>query len=157
MHKQWCTQRFWVIPFISKITCFSVTSSPSPCWGPRSVKFLNYILLHCWKRHLRHFAVILSSCTFVFLLICLGAPELQCQYQHPPRYITDNVNLKISDILFNNSVMNKWFQKKMENANIILFYKKGDKQIIKNYQPVSLLPPCSKIFEKKTIFLSLNI
>ena len=34
------------------------------------------------------------------------------------------------------------------------FTKKGDKHIIKNYRPVSLLPICSKIFEK-IIFNSL--
>ena len=123
--------------------------------GAKECKILELYNSTLLKKHLRHFAVILSSCTFVFLLISLGAPEFQCQYQHPTGYIADNVNLKISNILFNNSVMNKCFQKKMENANIILFYKKGDKQIIKNYQPVSLLPPCSKILEKKTNYLSL--
>ena len=32
--------------------------------------------------------------------------------------------------------------------NIIPVHKKGDKQIIDNYRPVSLLPVCGKIFEK---------
>ena len=32
--------------------------------------------------------------------------------------------------------------------NIIPVHKKGDKQIIDNYRPVSLLPICGKIFEK---------
>ena len=30
----------------------------------------------------------------------------------------------------------------------VLVHKKHDKPLIKNYQPVSLLPICSKIFEK---------
>ena len=34
-------------------------------------------------------------------------------------------------------------------------FKKGDKQLIKNYRPISLLPICSKIFEK-IIFKNLN-
>ena len=43
-----------------------------------------------------------------------------------------------------------------EKRQIIPVYKKGDKQIIKNYRPVSLLPICSKTFEK-IIFNSLII
>ena len=39
-------------------------------------------------------------------------------------------------------------------GNMVLVHKKHDKQLIKNYQPVSLLPICSKIFEK-VIFNSL--
>ena len=31
---------------------------------------------------------------------------------------------------------------------IVPIHKKGDKQIIKNYRPVSILPICGKIFEK---------
>ncbi len=33
-------------------------------------------------------------------------------------------------------------------ANVTPVYKKSDKQIIKNYRPISLLPLCGKIFEK---------
>ena len=31
---------------------------------------------------------------------------------------------------------------------LYLFIKRGDKQLLQNYRPVSLLPICSKIFEK---------
>ena len=34
--------------------------------------------------------------------------------------------------------------------NVVPIHKKGDKQLLQNYHPVSLLPICSKIFE--TIF-----
>ena len=57
-------------------------------------------------------------------------------------------------ILFNNSVISKCFPNEWKKANIISVHKKGDKQIINNYRPVSLLPICSKIFEK-IIFNSL--
>ena len=33
-------------------------------------------------------------------------------------------------------------------AKIILIYKSGDKQIVNNYRPISLLSPFSKIYEK---------
>ena len=55
-------------------------------------------------------------------------------------------------ILFNNSVINEW-----KKANIVPVHKKGDKQIIKIYRPVSILPIYSKIFEKLSLTLCLNI
>ena len=39
-------------------------------------------------------------------------------------------------------------------ANETPIFKKGDKQLIKNYRPISLLPICGQIFEK-TIFNNL--
>ena len=33
-------------------------------------------------------------------------------------------------------------------ANVVPIYKKEDKQLVKNYRPISLLPICGKIFEK---------
>ena len=36
----------------------------------------------------------------------------------------------------------------MEKGNIVPCYKKCDKQNLKNYRPVSLLPICAKIFER---------
>ena len=57
-------------------------------------------------------------------------------------------------ILFNNSVISECSPNEWKKANVIPVHKKGDKQIINNYRPVSLLPICSKIFEK-IIFKSL--
>ena len=50
-------------------------------------------------------------------------------------------------ILFDNSIINECFPNEWKKANTIPVHK-GDKQIIKNYPPVSLLSICSKIFGK---------
>ena len=57
-------------------------------------------------------------------------------------------------ILFRNCLESEYFPKEWKKGNIVLVHKKHDKQLIKNYQPVSLLPIYSKIFEK-VIFNSL--
>ena len=36
----------------------------------------------------------------------------------------------------------------MENGKVVPVHKKSDKQILKNYWPVSLLPICGKVFER---------
>ena len=38
-----------------------------------------------------------------------------------------------------------------KRGNIVLVFKKGDKQNIKESRSVSLLPICSKIFERKSV------
>ena len=40
------------------------------------------------------------------------------------------------------------FPKELKKANAVPVFKKGDKQCVKSYRPVSLLPICSKIFER---------
>ena len=51
-------------------------------------------------------------------------------------------------ILFRNCFANECFPKEWKKSNIVLGHKTNDKQLIKNYQPVSLLLVCRKIFEK---------
>ena len=71
----------------------------------------------------------------------------------------DNISirmLKICDyaivepllIMFNNSINQCIFPDIRKRSNIWPIHKKGDKQIISNYRPVSLLPICGKIFER---------
>ena len=36
----------------------------------------------------------------------------------------------------------------MEKANVVPVHKKGDKECLKNYRPVSLFPICTKILER---------
>ena len=35
-----------------------------------------------------------------------------------------------------------------KKVNVVPVHKKGNKQSLKNYRPISLLPICSKIFER---------
>ena len=48
------------------------------------------------------------------------------------------------DILFKHSLENQCFPNEWKKANIVPIHKKGDKQLIQNYRPVTLLPICGK-------------
>ena len=50
-------------------------------------------------------------------------------------------------IIFQNILETSPYQDLWKLANVIPIFKKGDKQLIKNYRPISLLPICGKIFE----------
>ena len=50
--------------------------------------------------------------------------------------------------IFKNCLKCEIFPDDWIKGNIVPIFKKGDKQNIKNYRPVSLLPICSKIFER---------
>ena len=51
-------------------------------------------------------------------------------------------------LICQNSIAAGTFPTQWKRANIVSIHKKNDKQIASNYRPVSLLPLCSKIFEK---------
>ena len=51
------------------------------------------------------------------------------------------------ELIFKTCLRNGRFPLEWKKANVVLVHKKGDKQTIKNYRPVSLLPICGKIFE----------
>ena len=57
-------------------------------------------------------------------------------------------------LLFKHSLENECFPNEWKKASIVPIHKIGDKQLIQNYRPVSLLPICGKVFEK-LIFNSL--
>ena len=52
------------------------------------------------------------------------------------------------EIIVQNCLRSRKFTFKWENTNVFATFKKGDKQCIKNYGPASLLPVCSKVFER---------
>ena len=51
-------------------------------------------------------------------------------------------------IIFNRCLETSTFPNDWKKGNVVPVFKKGDKQILKNYRPISLLPVCGKIFEK---------
>ena len=62
--------------------------------------------------------------------------------------------LKPLKLIFKNCLRTRLFPDQWEKANVVPIHKKGDKQLIENYRPVSLLPICGKVFER-LIFNSL--
>ena len=56
--------------------------------------------------------------------------------------------------IYKTCIRKNYFPKKWKMANVVPVYKKNEKNIVKNYRPISLLPICGKIFEK-LIFSSL--
>ena len=51
-------------------------------------------------------------------------------------------------IIFKQRVGTGIFPSEWKKDNIVPIHKKGDKQTVKNYRPVSLLPICGKILER---------
>ena len=52
------------------------------------------------------------------------------------------------NIIFKTCLNTDKFILEWEKDNVVLIHKKDDKQNVKNYRPVSLLPICGKIFER---------
>ena len=52
------------------------------------------------------------------------------------------------EFIFNSCLESGIFLSKWKKANVVLVHKKGDKQSLKNYCPISLLLSCRKIFER---------
>ena len=53
-------------------------------------------------------------------------------------------------ILFENSTKSSCYPDIWKKSNVIPVHKKSEKQLVKNYRPISLLPIFGKIFEKIT-------
>ena len=51
-------------------------------------------------------------------------------------------------IIFKNCLHSRSFPNNWKKSNVVPIHKKGDKQLLQNYRPVSLLPICGKIFER---------
>ena len=62
--------------------------------------------------------------------------------------ICDRTLLKPLIIIFQNSVKYSYYPDTRKRSNIITVHKKSDKQLVKNYRAISLLPIFGKIVEK---------
>ena len=62
--------------------------------------------------------------------------------------ICDNSVVLPLKIIFENILKTSIYPEMWKHANVTPIYKKSDKQLIKNYRPISLLPICGKMFEK---------
>ena len=52
------------------------------------------------------------------------------------------------EIIFKNCLKEGMFPDEWKKANVVTIHKKNGRQILSSYSPVSLLPVCSKIFER---------
>ena len=52
------------------------------------------------------------------------------------------------EIIFKEALSTGLFPSEWKKGNIVLIHKKGDKQVLKNYHNVSLLPICGKVSER---------
>ena len=59
----------------------------------------------------------------------------------------DSVILPLK-IIFRNILLTSFYPDKWKLANVAPIFIKGNKQLITNYRPISLLPICGKLFEK---------
>ena len=62
--------------------------------------------------------------------------------------ICGNTICKPLELIFKQALTTGVFPSEWKKGNIVPCYKKGDKQNIKKYRPVSLLPICGKFFER---------
>ena len=62
--------------------------------------------------------------------------------------ICDKSLLKPIILLFQNATKLSYYPDIWKRSNIIPAHKKNDKQLVKNYRPISLLPTFGKVFEK---------
>ena len=54
---------------------------------------------------------------------------------------------KSLELFFQNYLRSSKFLSEWEKVNVVPTFKKGEKECIKNYRPVSLLLVCGKVFE----------
>ena len=62
--------------------------------------------------------------------------------------ICDDSTCKPLKLIFQSCLESDKFPSEWKKAHVVLIHKKGDKQILKSYRPLSLLPIIGKILER---------
>ena len=62
--------------------------------------------------------------------------------------LCDNSLCRPLELIFKDCLTNEIFPSDWKKGSIVPVHKKNDKQCLNNYRPISLLPLCSKIFER---------
>lgn len=60
--------------------------------------------------------------------------------------------LSPSELILSSGIESEKFPSDWKKADIVPVHKIGDKQVLKNYRPISLLTIFSKIFERLTLY-----
>ena len=84
-------------------------------------------------------------------IICKLKPKSSCGIDRISNKLIKSINTEIKEILaliINQCLQTGIFPDKLKVARVLAIYKKGDKQLLENYRPVSVLPSISKVFEK---------
>ena len=71
--------------------------------------------------------------------------------------ICDKPICKPLELMFQSCIKHGKFPNEWKMADVVLAHKKSDKQILKNYRPVSLRPICIKVFEHLIYNIAFNI
>ena len=62
--------------------------------------------------------------------------------------ICDKFICKPLELIFQSCIKHTKFHNEWKMANVVSVHKKNDKQLLKNYRPLSLRPICGKVFER---------
>lgn len=84
------------------------------------------------------------------LILCLKSDSATGSDGISPRFLQEARHLLVPPLtkIFNLCIDKGIFPKALKHALILPIYKSGDKHVVSNYRPISILPALSKIFEK---------
>ena len=66
-------------------------------------------------------------------------------FKFPPKFEISNFICKSLELIFKQAMKNGSVPSEWKKENVVPIHTKNDKQCLKNYCPVSLLPICGKI------------